>query len=213
MKRLRIAGVIAGRTIFLWVLILLLGWLFGAWRAQAQPAARACQAQAATCTLAFLRSYLWVRESQGYNAGPGVEQLVRAGGGEYRATYKPEWCGFTQAAANRSCKLPIPGKGMQGAARAWFPTTGSDAGRLVFHRAAGRGSIDSIRLGLKAGFDYGAGIHHVAAVAQLGRPVRAGRAPRSVYTLAGNEGKGTAAGLKLTLYSITSIDALANWLY
>lgn len=181
--------------------------------AQAQPSPRARQQQAATCTLDFLTAHLWVTESQGRNAGPGVQQLVKAGGGEYSKSYKPEWCGFTQAAANRSCSLPIPKNGMQGAAKAWFPLTGPDAARTVFHRAAGRGSIDSIRVGQKAGFDYGRGIHHVAAVAELGRPVRAGRAPRSLYTLAGNEGTGTTAGLKRSLYAITSIDALSNWNY
>jgi hypothetical protein len=193
------------QAILVWALICL------AYYANAQPAPRASQAQAATCTLQFLTAHLWVRESQGSNAGPGVQQLVKAGGGDYRQ--KPEWCGFTQAAANRNCGLPIPRNGMQGAARAWFPLTGPDAARTIWHRAAGRGSIDSIRLGLKAGFDYGRGVHHIAAVAQLGRPVRAGRAPRTVWTLAGNEGRGTDAGLKLTLYPIGAIDALANWLY
>ena len=55
------------------------------------------------------------------------------------------------------------------------------------------------------------GIHHVAAVAELGRPVRAGRAPRTVWTLAGNEGSGRTAGLRRTLYPIGAIDGLANW--
>jgi len=190
-----------------WALICL------AYYAKAQPTSRARQAQAAACTLAFLRAHQDVRETLGNNAGPGVRALVLAGGGEYTATYKPEWCGFTQAAANRSCGLPIPRNGMQGAANAWAPLTGPDARRTLFHRAAGRGSIDSIRLGLKACFDYSRGLHHVAAVAELGRPLRAGRAPRSVWTLAGNEGTGTAAGLHLTLYPIGAIDALSNWLY
>ncbi|MDO7888243.1 hypothetical protein [Hymenobacter cheonanensis] len=178
----------------------------------AQPS-RARQAQAATCTLEFLRAHQTVRETQGNNAGPGVRALVLAGGGEYTATYHPEYCGFSQAAANRSCGLPIPRNGMQGAAKSWAPLTGPDAGRTLFHRAAGRGSIDSIRVGLKACFDYGRGLHHVAAVDELGRPVRAGRAPRSVWTWAGNEGKGTNAGMHRTLYPIGAIDALSNWNY
>lgn len=186
------------------------GLLLLALGAKAQPN-RAQQALAAARTIDFLARYAWVRETQGYNAGPGVEILVHGGGGNYRQ--KPEYCGFTQAFANRSCGLPIPRNGMQGAAKAWFPLTGPDAARTVFHRAAGRGSIDSIRLGLKAGFDYGRGIHHVAAVAQLGRAARAGRAPRSLYTWAGNEGKSVAAGMHFTLYPIGAIDALGNWLY
>lgn len=179
--------------------------------AQAQTT-RAQQAQAGQCVLSFLHAHKYVREATGRNDGTDVAALVRAGGGEYSATYKPEWCGFTQAAANRSCGLPIPRNGMQGAARAWFPLTGPDAARTVFRRGV-KGSIDSIAVGQKAGFDYGKGIHHVACIDELGRPVRSGRAPRTLYTLAGNEGKGTNAGLHRTLYPITSIDGLSNWNY
>ena len=179
--------------------------------AQAQPAPRVVQARNAQFTIDWLTGRLWVREATGRNDGPAVADIIRAGGGV--PAQRPEWCGFTQAADNRAHGLPIPRNGMQGAARAWFPLTGPDAERTLFHRAAGIGSIDSIRLGLQAGFDYGRGIHHVAKVAKLGRPVRAGRAPRNVYTLAGNEGTGTNAGLKLTLYPIGAIDALGNWLY
>ena len=143
------------------------------------------------------------------NRGPLIDPIIKAGGGV--PAQGPEWCGFTQAAANCSCGLPIPRNGMQGAALAWFPLKGPDAWRTVFHRAAGRGSVDSIHVGQKAGFDYGNDIHHVAAVAELGRPVRAGRAPRAVWTWAGNEGTGTAAGLKRTLYPIGAIDGLSNW--
>ena len=175
--------------------------------ASSQPTSRARQAQAATCTLDWLRAHQAARETWGTNRGPLVDPIIRAGGGN--PADRPEWCGFTQAAANRACGLPIPAGGMQGAARAWF-TPGP---RLVWLRARNYGSIDSIRPGLKAGFDYGAGIHHIACVATLGRPLRAGRAPRSLYTYAGNEGTGPTAGLHYTLYSITSIDALANWLY
>ena len=192
----------------LYWLAVVAGLLLLAVRASAQPS-RARETANAVCTLDFLRAHLSVRESEGNNAGPGVRALVLAGGGDYSSAYHPEWCGFTQAAANRSCGLPIPKNGMQGAAAAWF-TPGP---RLVFHRARAYGSIDSIRPGLKCGFDYGRGIHHIGCVAVLGRPVRAGRAPRSLYTLAGNEGRGTDAGVKLSLYSIGSIDALANWLY
>ena len=162
---------------------------------------------AQTCALPWLTARLTATESTGYNRGPLVDVITRAGGGQPGQ----EWCGFTQAAANRACGKPIPRNGMQGAAAAWFPLTGPDARRTVYHRAAGRGSLDSIRVGQKAGFDYGRGIHHVAAVAELGRPVRAGRAPRSVFTLAGNEGSGRTAGLRRTLYPIGAIDGLSNW--
>jgi hypothetical protein len=191
--------------------LLVLYWLLASCQLLAKPAPRALQARNAQLTIDWLTGRLWVREATGRNDGPGVADIIRAGGGV--PAQRPEWCGFTQAAANRAAKLPIPRNGMQGAAKAWFPLTGPDAERTVFHRAAGVGSIDSIRLGLKAGFDYGRGLHHVAAVAELGRPVRAGRTPRSVWTLAGNEGKGTAAGLHRTLYPIGAIDALSNWNY
>lgn len=82
--------------------------------------------------------------------------------------------------------------------------------RTLFHRAAGIGSLDSIWLGLQTGFNYERGIHHVAKVAKLGRPVRAGRAPRNVYMLASNEGSSPNTGLKLTHYPIGSVDALGN---
>jgi hypothetical protein len=177
----------------------------------AQPTSRARQAQAASCTLKWLADHQLARETAGKNRGPLVDAIVRAGGGV--PAQAPEYCGFTQAAANRSCGLPIPGRGMQGAAKAWFPLTGAQVARTLFDRATGRGSIDSIAVGLKAGFHYGRGIHHVAAVAELGRPVRAGRAPRSVWTWAGNEGKGTAAGMHRSLYPIGAIDALSNWNY
>jgi hypothetical protein len=173
----------------------------------AQPTSRARQAQAAACTLKWLADHQAARETAGKNRGPLVDPIIRAGGGV--PAQRPEWCGFTQAAANRSCGLPIPRNGMQGAAAAWFPLKGPDAARTLWDRK----TIDSIALGLKAGFDYGNGIHHVAEVAELGRPMRAGRAPRSVWTWAGNEGKGTAAGLYRSLYPIGAIDALSNWLY
>ena len=192
------------RAMLLWALICL------AYYAKAQPS-RARQSQAGTCTLKWLEQHQAARENNGKNRGPLVDAIIKAGGGV--PAQRPEWCGFTQAAANRSCGLPIPRNGMQGAAAAWFPLKGPDAARTLWDRKTGQGSIDSIAMGLKAGFDYGRGIHHVAAVAELGRPVRAGRAPRSVWTWAGNEGTGTAAGLKRSLYPIGAIDALSNWNY
>ncbi|MDO7849939.1 hypothetical protein Q5H92_26505 [Hymenobacter sp. M29] len=147
------------------------------------------QLQAQTCALPWLTARLSARESAGYNRGPLVDAIVRAGGG----APGQEWCGFTQAAANRSCGQPIPRAGLQGTARNWFPLAGPDAGRTVFHRAAGRGRLDAIAVGQKAGYDFGRGLHHVNAVAELGRPLRAGRAPRAVWCLGGNEGTGATA--------------------
>jgi len=167
-------------------------------------------AQAQSCALPWLAARLSAVESTGYNRGPLVDKIIVAGGGNPYVRKSPEWCGFTQAAANRACGCPIPRNGTQGRAAAWFPLTGPDAHRTVFFRGR-RGSIDSIRAGQKAGFDYGAGIHHVNAVAELGRPVRAGRAPRSVWCVGGNEGTGATAGVKRNLWPVTSIDGLSDW--
>lgn len=199
------------RTWLLSILLLLASYQPG--RAQQLQHSRETSAQReqnARDVLALLYSLTWVSESDGYNAGPGVEMIVRLGGGNYRQ--RPAWCGFTQAYTNLQLRLPIPANGMQGAARAWFPLTGPDAERTRFRR--GRlGSEDVVAVGQRAGFDYGSGIHHVAAVVELGRSVRAGRAPRTIKTLAGNEGNGRRAGLHLTQYPMSSIDALADWNY
>lgn len=151
-------------------------------------------------TVQWLLDRQWIREATGRNDGPAVAALVRAGGGEYTATYHPEWCGFTQAADQLAHGLPIPKNGMQGAAAAWFPPN-----RLV--------SLDAVEIGHQAGFDYSHGIHHIARVAVLGRPVRPGRPPRNIWTIAGNEGRGTTAGVHLTNYPATNIAAFSNWLY
>ena len=89
---------------------------------------------------------------------------------------------------------------MQGAARAWFP-------------AARRVPLALAQAGHCAGFDYGQGIHHIARVAVLGKPLRAGRPPRTVWTIAGNEGRGTNAGMHLTPYPSQNIAAFSNWLH
>ncbi|WP_460503658.1 hypothetical protein, partial [Hymenobacter agri] len=109
------------------------------------------QLHAQTCALPWLAARLTATESTGYNRGPLVDKIIVAGGGNPYVRKSPEWCGFTQAAANRACGKPIPRNGMQGAAAAWFPLTGPDARRTVFFRGK-RGSIDSIRVGQKAGF-------------------------------------------------------------
>jgi hypothetical protein len=118
--------------------------------------------------------------------------------------------GEASRALERAVGVSLTAPGVPGSRWALVPVELAEPGRLTFHRAAW-GTVDSIRVGQKAGFDYGRGIHHVGAVAELGRPVRAGRAPRSIWTLAGNEGTGTTAGVKHTLYPIGAIDGLANW--
>ena len=163
-------------------------------RVSAQPAPPTAVGVA---TVQWLQARAYIRELTGNNDGPDVAALVKAGGGD--PAQRPEWCGFTQAACQRAFGLPIPGGGMQGAARAWFP-----AARRVALTATAPGDL--------AGFDYGRGIHHVARVAVLGKPLRAGRPPRSVWTLAGNEGRGTNAGIHLTNYPAQNIAAFGRWL-
>lgn len=149
-------------------------------------------------TVQWLQERLYIRELTGRNDGPEVAALVRAGGGN--PADHPEWCGFTQAADQRAHGLPIPSGGMQGAARAWFPS-------------ARRLSLAQAQPGHLAGFDYGQGLHHVARVAVLGKPLRPGRPPRTVWTIAGNEGRGTNAGIRFTNYPSANIAAFSNWLY
>lgn len=156
--------------------------------------------------MAWLRARLTVREATGRNDGPDVAALVKAGGGN--PAEHPEWCGFTQTACQRAHGLPYPGGGMQGAARAWF----TDPHRTVY-LAGRRGTADSIRVGYCLGFDYGAGIHHIGRAAIVVPPLRKGRPPRGFYSIAGNEGRGTNAGMHLTYYATPSIAAGANWLY
>jgi hypothetical protein len=164
-----------------------------------QQLSRVQQARNGAATVAWLQTRLWVREATGKNDGPAVAALVKAGGGN--PAIRPEWCGFTQAADQRAHKLPIPANGMQGAARAWFWVP------------ARRVPLDSVKPGHLAGFDYGRGIHHVARVAVVGKPLRAGRPPRTIWTIAGNEGQGANAGMHLTPYPSPNIAAFANWLW
>lgn len=185
-------------------------WLLAGWAvaglggaAQAQPQRNAA-VQAAT--IGWLTARLNVREATGRNDGPAVAAIVRAGGGPPNAGL--EWCGFTQAAAQRAQRLPIPAAGMQGAARAWF----ADPGR-TYYLAGRRGLLTSIQPGDLAGFDYGQGIHHITRFAQVMPPLRKGRPPRGFYTLGGNEGRGTNAGVHRTYYAAPTIAAAARWDY
>lgn len=180
-----------------------------AYRAKAQPIPARRPAVTAS-TLQWLTDRLYIREATGRNDGPAVAGLITAGGGV--ASQRPEYCGFTQAADQKAHKLPIPARGMQGAAAAWFPLTGLDASR-TYYFAGRRGVVDSIRAGDLVGFDYGRGIHHVARDKEVVPPQRKGRPPRGFWTLAGNEGRGTKAGVHLTYYPAVNIDAGARWDY
>ena len=190
-------------AMLLWALVCL------AYYAKAQPAPPRRAAVTAS-TIAWLTDRLYIREATGRNDGPDVAALITAGGGV--ASQRPEYCGFTQAADQKAHKLPIPARGMQGAARAWFPLEGPDAPRTIY-RAGVRGVVDSIRPGDLVGFDYGRGIHHVARDKEVVPAQRKGRPPRGYWTLAGNEGRGTRAGLHLTYYPAANIDAGARWDY
>lgn len=167
---------------------------------------RAAQARNAVATIAWLQARLAIREATGRNDGPAVAALVRAGGGV--ASQHPEWCGFTQAACQRAHGLPIPARGMQGAARAWF----QDAHR-TYYLAGQRGALDSIKPGHQAGFNYGRGIHHITRFVEVVPPLRKGRPPRGFYTIGGNEGRGLNAGVHRTYYPSQNIAAASNWLY
>ena len=149
-------------------------------------------------TVQWLQERLDIREATGHNDGPDVAALIRGGGGN--PADRPEWCGFTQAADQRAHGLPIPGGGMQGAAAAWFPL-------------ARRVPLGLVQVGYQAGFWHHGGIHHITRVAVLGRPLRAGRPPRTVWTIGGNEGRGTSAGMHLTGYGAGNIAAFSNWLH
>jgi hypothetical protein len=189
------------------LLILLLAIIFALWWA-ASVSAQTLPPRNAVATAAcikWLMARQTIREATGRNDGPAVAALVKAGGGD--PSIRPEWCGFTQAACQKANGLPIPGAGMQGAARAWFPKEGLRTTYLV----GVRGTLDVIGPGDLVGFDYGRGIHHVARCKEVVPALRKGRPPRAFYTLAGNEGRGTNAGLHLTYYAAPNIDAAARW--
>lgn len=86
--------------------------------------------------VAALQHEIGVMES-GYNAGPRVNQYLRATGnrpGEY-------WCGAFIGFIYRLCGLPIPAGA--GAARSWFPA----ASPQTFFIKGSRGNIDAAQPG------------------------------------------------------------------
>lgn len=202
------------RTLTRWLLGFIVAWVLvcAVYAAHGQPLPRRNpRVQAATCE--WLKVRLDYRETWGNNRGPLVDPIIRAGGG----TPGQEWCGFTQAACQRAHGLPIPKNGLQGGARYWFCADASCKVLLArtFYYAGRRGVLDSIQPGDITGFVWRPSviIHHVTRCAEIVAPLRKGRPPRAFYTLGGNEGKGTTAGLKRTYYLATSITAAARWDY
>lgn len=182
----------------LWCSLLLIG---GSLRAQPS---RAVQAQrAAACTI-WLQQHLYMTEAAGYNRHPLIDAWARANGNAPGS----EWCGLTQWACQKAVKLPTP-PGPAGSYN-WF----KDIKRTYYVRGV-RGVLDSVRVGHPVGI-YNAKrgrIAHIMRVVKVVPGIRPGRPPRSFYTIAGNEGSGPTAGMRLTLYAAPSIYAAANWLY
>lgn len=148
------------------------------------------------------------------NDGPAVAAIIRAGGGD--PTHKPEWCGFTQAADQRAHGLPIPARGMQGAARCWFTdATGKVLLDRCFYYAGRRGSLDSIQQGDHLGFAWRPNpiIHHITRADKAVPPLRKGRPPRGFWSWGGNEGRYPNAGMKYTFYPAANITAASRWDY
>ena len=156
------------------------------------------QAANGLCTMAWLRANLWWREVS-YNAGPGITEAIRANNGQPRE----EYCGDTQAAAQRACSLPIP-SGSNGSYN-WF----LDPRRNVLRGTVG--SFDNAKVGYKVGiFNPRKGrIAHITAIDVL---VTSRNAPaQGGWCIAGNEGSGTKAGMKRTWYPKVNCFAIANW--
>ena len=168
---------------------------------RAKPGAVACQLQAAAADL-------HVRELTGRNDGPEVlarQKLAKAKAGD-------PWCGCEMHWQQQACGLPSPA--WPAAARNWSDGTSA---RTFFIRGT-RGALDSIRPGHMVTFYYTnlGRVGHVGKVVALGRPVRAGRAPRTFVVNAGNTGTGggrDGAGVYNVTYQAYQIYAGANWSY
>lgn len=185
------------RNLF-WLLVL---WLLLILSAVAQPS-RAVQAANATRAIAWLEAHRDVREATGRNDGPAVWAIIRAGGGEPRM----EWCGFTQCAAQKYAGLPYPDG--PGAAANWFHSR-----QRTYYVRGHRGNADSLQVGHCVGIWHGDAVHHITRAVTLARPIRRGRPARGAWCIAGNEGRGSDAGVKLTFYPLVSMYALSNWLW
>lgn len=166
-------------------------------------------------TVAWLAARATVREATRYpgNDGPEVAAIIRAGGGN--PADHPEHCGFTQAADQRAHGLPIPGGGLQGAARYWFVDVRKRLLPRTFYYAGQRGVLDSVQAGDLLGFAWRPNptIHHITRAAAIVPPLRRGRPPRGVWSWGGNEGRWPNAGMHYTYYPAPNITAAARWDY
>ena len=147
------------------------------------------------------------------NDGPAVAAINSAGGGN-PATF-PEHCGFTQAADQRAHGLPIPGNGLQGAARYWFVNPANRLLPRTFYYAGQRGVLDSVQAGDLLGFAWRPNptIHHITRAAVRVPPLRKGRPARGYWSWGGNEGRWPNAGMHYTYYPGPNITAAARWDY
>lgn len=180
-------------------LLLLLALLGSVATSSAQRPARAVEASRAAAADAWLKAHLWpvVREATGHNDGAFIDALCVEG----KVAKRSAWCGLTQRKVQATLRLPFPA-GAAGSYN-WF----LDRSRAV--------PLDSIRAGLCVGIYSPARgrIAHITRVSEVVPPLRKGRRPRGAYCIGGNEGTGTRAGIHRTLYPISSIYALSNWLY
>ncbi|MBC6698085.1 hypothetical protein [Hymenobacter sp. BT190] len=168
---------------------------------RAKPAAIECQLQASA-------ERMHVRERTGRNDGPEVEAAQKAAGAK---KFDP-WCGCEMFVQQQSCGLPSPK--WPAAARNWSQLTST---RTFFIRGL-RGSVDSVRLGTIVTFYYAnlGRVGHVGKVVGVGRPLRAGRAPRTFLVNSGNTGRGggrDGAGVYNVNYPAYQIYGGANWSY
>jgi hypothetical protein len=190
-------------------LALLVGFAFGA---AAQPR-RNPATQASTVKWLADRGTTQEATARPGNDGPAVAAIIRAGGGN--PAIHPEWCGFTQAANQRAHGLPIPAKGMQGAARAWFVDAQQRPLSRCFYYAGRRGVLDSVQAGDLLGFAWRPNpvIHHITRAAKQVPPLRRGRPPRGYWSWGGNEGRFPTAGMHYHYYPAANITAAARWDY
>ena len=180
------------------LLLLVISWQLTA----AQPS-RAVQDRNGAKAMVWLRAHQYLRETNGYNRAPLIDQWARANGNDLGS----EWCGLTQWACQQSLRLPSP-KGPAGSYN-WF----LDPKRNVLLGKAG--SWDSVRVGYKIGiFSVKRGrIAHITAADELIRPLRRGRPARGAWCIGGNEGSGRNAGVHRSLYLSTDVYASSNYNY
>jgi|GEM_PF-3520889 len=157
--------------------------------------------------LAVSASRLRVREATGRNDGVEVEAAQRLAGA--RVGIDP-WCGcernWWNVKAGRACPA------WPAAAANW---TKPSSARTFYIRGQ-RGQLDSLRIADTVTFFYSnlGRVGHVGMVVATGRPLRAGRPPRTYLVRAGNTGSGggrEGAGVHDVTYSAESLYAAATW--